>query len=148
MTDTDLITAAGRTSGADAGDGSLATMVLPELRALASKAGVKGTSGMRKGDLIAAIRDSRSGNGGQGAAGREDRPAQSEPASAPEAAAESATTGAKSAPEPANGNDSANGGGNEGESTGPRRRERAARAAGPADGSAGERKADNGGESR
>ncbi|MGV0990940.1 MAG: transcription termination factor Rho [Mycobacterium sp.] len=139
MTDTDLITAAGRTSGADAGDGSLATMVLPELRALASKAGVKGTSGMRKGDLIAAIRDSRSGNGGQGAAGREDRPAQSEPASAPEAAVETA-----SAPEPAN--DSGNAG--EGESTGPRRRERAARAAGPADGSAGERKADNGGESR
>jgi transcription termination factor Rho len=32
-------------------------MVLPELRALANRAGVKGTSGMRKNELIAAIRD-------------------------------------------------------------------------------------------
>ena len=39
--------------------GSLATMVLPELRALASQVGVKGTSGMRKGELIAAIREIR-----------------------------------------------------------------------------------------
>jgi transcription termination factor Rho len=37
-------------------DGSLSTMVLPELRALATRAGVKGTSGMRKNELIAAIR--------------------------------------------------------------------------------------------
>jgi transcription termination factor Rho len=36
---------------------SLSTMVLPELRALANKVGVKGTSGMRKNELIAAIRD-------------------------------------------------------------------------------------------
>jgi transcription termination factor Rho len=43
-------------------------MVLPELRALASQVGVKGTSGMRKGELIAAITEIRSGsphNGGQ-----------------------------------------------------------------------------------
>ncbi|MEI6252217.1 MAG: transcription termination factor Rho [Mycobacteriaceae bacterium] len=53
--------------------GSLATMVLPELRALAGQVGVKGTSGMRKGELIAAIREVQSGshsgesrgNGGQ-----------------------------------------------------------------------------------
>ena len=42
-----------------ASDGSLSTMVLPELRALANRAGVKGTSGMRKNELIAAIRESR-----------------------------------------------------------------------------------------
>ncbi len=55
-------------------DGSLSTMVLPELRALANRAGVKGTSGMRKNELIAAIRESRQGqangapaNGGVGA---------------------------------------------------------------------------------
>jgi transcription termination factor Rho len=42
-------------------DGSLSTMVLPELRALANRAGVKGTSGMRKNELIAAIRESRQG---------------------------------------------------------------------------------------
>jgi transcription termination factor Rho len=37
-------------------------MVLPELRALANRAGVKGTSGMRKSELIAAIRESRKGH--------------------------------------------------------------------------------------
>ena len=46
------------TSGSD---GSLSTMVLPELRALANRAGVKGTSGMRKNELIAAIKESRQG---------------------------------------------------------------------------------------
>src|SRR5581483_4803620 len=44
-----------------ASDGSLSTMVLPELRALANRAGVKGTSGMRKNELIAAIRERREG---------------------------------------------------------------------------------------
>ena len=39
--------------------GALATMVLPELRALANEVGVKGTSGMRKNELIAAIRERR-----------------------------------------------------------------------------------------
>ncbi|MBX9982687.1 MAG: transcription termination factor Rho [Mycobacterium sp.] len=77
MTDTDLITAGESTDAdkvsdsvtTDASDvsdvksnapsSSLATMVLPELRALANKAGVKGTSGMRKSELIAAIEQSR-----------------------------------------------------------------------------------------
>ena len=84
MTDTDLITTQDRSgqtlsgqtesssavksdspttaSAPDAG-GSLSTMVLPELRALANSVGVKGTSGMRKGDLISAIRETRSGGG-------------------------------------------------------------------------------------
>lgn len=54
MTDTDR-----------AGDGSSwQPSVLPELRALATQAGVKGTSGMRKGELIAAIQGSRSGGNG------------------------------------------------------------------------------------
>ncbi|HZU50137.1 MAG TPA: transcription termination factor Rho [Mycobacterium sp.] len=83
MTDTDLITAGDSTNddklsssvtsdtsaptkaGAaaptavdtDLPDGSLSAMVLPELRALANRAGVKGTSGMRKNELIAAIRE-------------------------------------------------------------------------------------------
>ena len=47
-------------------DGSLTTMVLPELRALANEVGVKGTSGMRKNELIAAIRERRDGRGGEG----------------------------------------------------------------------------------
>jgi transcription termination factor Rho len=87
VTDTDLVTADDSTenhklsnavttdSSADHGasgsateahtsgsDGSLSTMVLPELRALANRAGVKGTSGMRKNELIAAIRESREGH--------------------------------------------------------------------------------------
>jgi len=69
VTETDLITAdehstAPTSSGSGSGDGSLSTMVLPELRALASRVGVKGTSGMRKNELIAAIRESRDDTGG------------------------------------------------------------------------------------
>jgi len=73
VTETDLITAdehstaptsSGSGSGSGSGDGSLSTMVLPELRALASRVGVKGTSGMRKNELIAAIRESRDDTGG------------------------------------------------------------------------------------
>jgi transcription termination factor Rho len=74
VTDTDLITAGESTDGNQPSDsvntdtpdvkttasaGSLSTMVLPELRALANQAGVKGTSGMRKNELIAAIQESR-----------------------------------------------------------------------------------------
>jgi transcription termination factor Rho len=40
-------------------DGGLGAMVLPELRALANEVGVKGASGMRKNELIAAIRERR-----------------------------------------------------------------------------------------
>ena len=47
------------TASVDKGTGSLSTMVLPELRALANRAGVKGTSGMRKNELIAAIQETR-----------------------------------------------------------------------------------------
>ena len=47
------------TASVDKGAGSLSTMVLPELRALANRAGVKGTSGMRKNELIAAIQETR-----------------------------------------------------------------------------------------
>ncbi|MBS4727307.1 transcription termination factor Rho [Mycobacterium sp. SM1] len=55
-------------------DGSLAGMVLPELRALATRAGVKGTSGMRKSELIAAIRESQ--QRADGAQPRGEAPAQ------------------------------------------------------------------------
>ncbi len=33
----------------------LSSMVLPDLKALAGQLGIRGTSGMRKGDLVAAI---------------------------------------------------------------------------------------------
>ena len=85
MTDTDLVTAGDSTENdklsnsvtpdtssendahSNASDGSLATMVLPELRALANRSGVKGTSGMRKSELIAAIRETGQGGHANGA---------------------------------------------------------------------------------
>jgi len=85
VTDTDLVTAGDSTENdklsnpvtpdtssendahSSASDGSLATMVLPELRALANRSGVKGTSGMRKSELIAAIRETRHGGHANGA---------------------------------------------------------------------------------
>ena len=88
MTDTDLITAGESTDGeapsnsvtTDTSDvktvasGSLATMVLPELRALANQAGVKGTSGMRKNELIAAIQEIRGQANGTSAGGSKTAP--------------------------------------------------------------------------
>ncbi|OBG27014.1 transcription termination factor Rho [Mycobacterium sp. 852002-51057_SCH5723018] len=74
MTDTDLFTAGESTDSTQQSDavtqdtpevktpaagGSLSTMVLAELRALANQVGVKGTSGMRKSELIAAIKEIR-----------------------------------------------------------------------------------------
>jgi len=104
VTDTDLFTAsdsgetaadsaavdsgkAARGAGARGGrSGSLTSMLLPDLRALAGEVGVKGTSGMRKGDLIAAIKERR--GEGNGAAAAAPAPAAAEAAPAP--AAESA----------------------------------------------------------
>jgi transcription termination factor Rho len=55
-------------AGSPASEGSLSAMVLPELRALANRAGVKGTSGMRKSELIEAITAVRGGRGNAGGA--------------------------------------------------------------------------------
>ncbi|MBM7457401.1 transcription termination factor Rho [Rhodococcus coprophilus] len=73
MTDTDLIATSApdttESAGGSAGDSAqspvragrrgtgLSGMVLAELRTLAAELGIKGTSGMRKGDLIAAIKE-------------------------------------------------------------------------------------------
>ncbi|WP_019200308.1 transcription termination factor Rho [Tsukamurella sp. 1534] len=63
MTETDVTTSPAETTSADASTrraderrrGGLNGMVLAELRGIAGELGIKGTSGMRKGDLIAAI---------------------------------------------------------------------------------------------
>jgi transcription termination factor Rho len=101
VTDTDLITAGESTDGnqlsnpvtTDSPDvktnapvGALSTMVLPELRALANQAGIKGTSGMRKNELIAAIQETRGQvNGASATAAQEP---QNSAESAPAASAE------------------------------------------------------------
>ncbi|BAH49442.1 transcription termination factor Rho [Rhodococcus opacus] len=98
MTDTDLIAAPVRASsvdtvGAQAGDSTQASsvtastkradarrgaglsgMVLTELRSLAGELGIKGISGMRKGDLIAAIKERQGGSAAPAAAATETAP--------------------------------------------------------------------------
>jgi len=54
---TELPTSTGRTRGS-----GLSGLVLADLKAMASQMGIKGTSGMRKGDLVAAISAHRAGS--------------------------------------------------------------------------------------
>ncbi|MET9492879.1 transcription termination factor Rho [Nocardia sp. NPDC006630] len=80
MTDTDLLATPGVESDSTSSDresdsgqiskmsehtdvarSGLTGMLLPQLRALAGELGIRGTSGMRKGDLIAAIKENQSG---------------------------------------------------------------------------------------
>ncbi len=97
MTDTDLFTADASTDSnevpnavtPDTSDvkskapvGSLSTMVLPELRALANQVGVKGTSGMRKNELIAAINEIRGQSNGTSAPAAPEDSGKSDAASA------------------------------------------------------------------
>ncbi len=68
MTDTDLTTTGTEPASGSAANkrtearrgGGLSTMLLPELRSLAGQLGIKGTSGMRKSDLLAAVRENQS----------------------------------------------------------------------------------------
>jgi transcription termination factor Rho len=83
----------------------LSGMVLAELRELAGQLGITGTAGMRKGDLIAAIKERQGGSGGSSApaetlplgidaeSGRSGRGARSKPADkADKATVEASTT--------------------------------------------------------
>src|SRR3954468_7412784 len=59
---------AGSNGGATRRRAGLSGMVLAELRELAGQLGITGTTGMRKGDLIAAIKERQGGAGGGGPA--------------------------------------------------------------------------------
>ncbi|MFD8246434.1 transcription termination factor Rho [Nocardia sp. NPDC059691] len=96
MTDTDLLATPGVESNptgerdsesgqiskmsehTDVARSGLTGMLLPQLRALAGELGIRGTSGMRKGDLIAAIKE----NQAAGKAAKAEKPAKSEAKSA------------------------------------------------------------------
>ncbi|MGU3583789.1 transcription termination factor Rho [Rhodococcus sp. C26F] len=106
MTDTDLITtpaldipeAGSRTTTRGRRGAGLSGMVLAELRTLAAELGIKGTSGMRKGDLIAAIKEKQGG----GAAAPAEQPASgAEKTAAPEKAEAAAKTETADKPEEA-----------------------------------------------
>lgn len=58
---TDTIDAASGSGGAAGRAAALSALRLPELQALAAELGVKGTSGMRKSDLVEAIKERRAG---------------------------------------------------------------------------------------
>jgi len=86
VTDTDLIPANDAPAPASSGklSSALSSMLLPELRTLAGQVGVKGASGMRKGDLIAAIREHQAGGSGNGGGAAKAASAKSEaPSAAP-----------------------------------------------------------------
>ncbi|MFE6862495.1 transcription termination factor Rho [Nocardia sp. NPDC057668] len=86
MTETDLLATPGVESDSNSSDrdsesgqiskmsehtdiarSGLTGMLLPQLRALAGELGIRGTSGMRKGDLIAAIKENQSGGSAKSA---------------------------------------------------------------------------------
>ncbi|WP_235929488.1 Rho termination factor N-terminal domain-containing protein, partial [Cellulomonas citrea] len=93
---TDIIDTAATTSGGSAPAPALSALRLPELQAMAATLGVKGTSKMRKGDLLAAI-----SGAGQPAAQRAERTGAPEPAAdrapAPERTRETAPEPARTA---------------------------------------------------
>ncbi|WP_315097393.1 Rho termination factor N-terminal domain-containing protein, partial [uncultured Cellulomonas sp.] len=70
---TDTIEPAVSTSGGSARSAGISALRLPELQAMASQLGVKGTSKMRKGDLVQAISDARSGSRPQALEPRRDQ---------------------------------------------------------------------------
>ncbi|MEI6363622.1 MAG: Rho termination factor N-terminal domain-containing protein, partial [Actinomycetes bacterium] len=92
--------------------GGLSSMLLPELKQLASQLGISGASGMRKGDLVAAISE-RQGSGAAGSttskprrsARREQAPAEAGAETAPAVEGRAAPAEREQAPARDGGND-------------------------------------------
>ncbi|WP_438822707.1 transcription termination factor Rho [Nocardia barduliensis] len=81
----------------DVARSGLTGMLLPQLRALAGELGIRGTSGMRKGDLIAAIKENQAGK-----SAKAEKPAKGEAKSAATAKADApAKNAAPAEPAPA-----------------------------------------------
>ncbi|MCM6777868.1 transcription termination factor Rho [Nocardia sp. CDC159] len=83
----------------DVARSGLTGMLLPQLRALAGELGIRGTSGMRKGDLIAAIKENQAATSGKATRGRNETKSEAKaevktdkPAEAPSTGGESAST--------------------------------------------------------
>ncbi len=92
--------ASGRGTSARRAAGGLEAKVLPELRQMASGLGIRGITGMRKAELIAAIRSAQSGQSQlSGAAAPQQSRRATRSAGAPTPAAEPRTRSRASAPE-------------------------------------------------
>lgn len=90
---TDTIDAASGAGGAAGRAAALSALRLPELQALAAELGVKGTSGMRKSDLVEAIKERRAGGSTRTTASRARTSTRTDPAAAaPAVAAPAAET--------------------------------------------------------
>jgi transcription termination factor Rho len=89
VTDTDV------TASASSKGKGLSSMLLPELKQMAQQMGISGASGMRKGDLVAAISERKGGS----AAGAKERPQRSSRRGAAQAepAAQESSSGAPAA---------------------------------------------------
>ena len=75
MTDTTSIAPdADQSAGSGRPNGSLSTMLLPELKKVAHDMGLAGTSSMKKSDLVAAISAAQSGGAPAARSGRTRRP--------------------------------------------------------------------------
>lgn len=119
MTDTDLLATPGVDTTANPSDSresdsgqiskmsehtdvarsGLTGMLLPQLRALAGELGIRGTSGMRKGDLIAAIKENQAASGKAARGGRGDAKSAETNAAAPAGSEPAAKSAAGAATE-------------------------------------------------
>jgi transcription termination factor Rho len=98
VTDTIDATERSNAAGGTARTGAISALRLPELQALASQLGVKGTSKMRKSDLVDAIKSTQGGGSGRSAAASKAPAASAAPAREDDRPARSRTEAPADAP--------------------------------------------------